>query len=927
MALSHSEPVTEQPSTKRPRKKRSLLRRLFTILLLIVLLPVLTLLGLGGWALASGTSAAAYTQEDALIQVRIENLGKTLVNAMRLRALDSALEDPAQAELRQSLRLLRATPALGSWWFKLISDIPLDASLYPGNEWAACVDLGLRAALVPPALLALRIRPDLIGSVRGLRTEEGPEGPVFIYTNGDMTIYACVLRDLVLVASSQERLDKVRVRNPGTRAFDLNRALDEAARFANTRAAGTHTASLDGDSVKEDTNWQKEAVRVLAAADSSALFQLLSLEGLPGQLGQTLGFAKPAGVSLELANEGIALRAEVPVQSSDQLLSVILARRSSTPAVLSRLPASTRWYSLLSMASAAELWAAIEPHSGKAILDAWQLAQQGTKLALGLSVEDLLFSWMGPEYGVFGGEHDPMPVFFVSVADEKQRKRVFNTLFSNILLDRDLSVVVGETRVPRIGLPPVINRFMANLGIDLPSPFYLVHDGILYASMSAEALERTVRELQNHELLVRSEHWKSTGERAQAESSASLFYSLDRSIPFFLRGNSVLQKVLKLYGQGLASLSTDGEALQFTLNAVPGSGPARESGPIPGYPITSPFRLSGDILVASDEQGDDWGFCAGTDRILSVHLPSGRTREHRLDGRASLALERSPEGSFVALWAVSDRGSIYRLDKELKNTGNFPLLSGEQPGAVPLAQKGRLYLPIVNGPAILIVDADGTLSYSDKLHERQRAKPTALEEGFAIAPRSFDSLLYLMDGDGRIVPGYPRELDGILAGAPAAWTDPQGIRYIACVSEAGICQIFKRDDPAEDPIQFTLPQTLASGPLWSSATASLMYLGSDGALYRIASDGTVLAWSPSGKSGRDLSLSMGRIWQTNTEALFLAGDGDQVHAFNSELLPLPGFPIPGASNPAFPDINRDGQKEILTRGLDDRIHLIRSDGR
>ncbi len=927
MALSNDDHASAQDSPKRPRKKRSFLRRLFSIIIIILLIPVLALLGLSGWALATGTSAAAHTQEDALVQVRIENLGETLINAIRLRALDSALEDPAQADLRQTLRTLRATPAFGSWWFKLIAAIPLDATLYPGNEWAACVDLGLRAALVPPARLALRIRPDLAGTVRGLLIEEGPGGPVFIYTSGDMSIYATVLRDLVLVASSRERLAKVRERNHGTRAFDMNRALDEAADFATERTTNTNTAGPSGESAKTSGNWQDEAVRVLVAADSTGLFQLLSLEGLPAKLGETLGFAKPAGVSLELANERVALRAELPISSSDERLSAILNRRSSTPAVLSRLPASTRWYSLLSMASADELWAAVEPHADKAILDAWKLAQQGTKLALGLSIEDLLFSWMGAEYGVFGGENDPMPVFFVSVADEKQRKRIFNTLFSNILLNRDLSVVVGETRVPRIGLPALINRFMSSLGIDLPSPFYLVHDGILYASMSAEALEGCVRELQNHELLVRSDHWKSTGERAQAESSASLFYSLDRSIPFFLRGNSVLQKVLKLYSQGLASLSTDGESLLLTLNAVPGEGKARESGPIPGYPITSPFRLSGEIFTARDQQGDDWAFCAGEDRVLSVHLPSGRIREHRLDGKASLSLEKTDDGHFAALWAVSDRGSIYRFDRELENTGNYPLLSGEQPGGPALAQKGRLYLPIVKGPGILIVETNGTQSYSDKLHERQRARPTPLEEGFAIAPRSFDSLLYLMDGDGRVLPGYPRELDGIVAGAPLAWTDTSGKRFIACVSEAGICQIFTRDDPSSPPVQFTLPKTLASGPLWSYATESLVYLGSDGALYRIASDGTVLSWAPSGQSGRDLVLSIGTIWDTHSEALFLAGAGDQVHAFNNELFPLPGFPVPGATSPAFPDINRDGQAEILTRGLDDRIHLIRSDGR
>jgi hypothetical protein len=102
-------------------------------------------------------------------------------------------------------------------------------------------------------------------------------------------------------------------------------------------------------------------------------------------------------------------------------------------------------------------------------------------------------------------------------------------------LGRDLSAVVGDTRVPRIVFPGFLRAFLETVGVKLVEPFYLVEDGFLYASASAETLASCVAEARSGKLLVKSERWKQVSAGLSPESSASLYYSLERSIPFFMR--------------------------------------------------------------------------------------------------------------------------------------------------------------------------------------------------------------------------------------------------------------------------------------------------------------------------------------------------------------------------------------------------------
>jgi hypothetical protein len=396
----------------------------------------------------------------------------------------------------------------------------VDAALYRNGGFVAVASLGYRSALLRILPAALRFAPSLFAKFPGLSYVADTLPPRFEYRAEGATLYAFAFRDLLVVASSPELLGS---------SSALSASLVDGKLAAALSAPGRSTLRFLVDPA---------AFVATAAQSDGPLSALLS----------KLEFPSLAVADLLLEDGRIALSLELGASSTDADLAALLGRKSRTPGVLSRLGESTEYFSLLAAGRPAALWKAASPILGKEASSAYASAEKAAKLAFGMDLDSLLFSWMGDELGVYGSALGSDPVFFVSIADEKKRRAAFDAAFASVAVGRDLSVMVGETRVPRIVFPGFLRAFMETLGVRLVEPFYLVEDGFLYASTSAEVLAASVAEARSGKLLVKGERWKRVSAGVSPESSASLYYSLERSVPFFMRERTGLSAALRLYG-------------------------------------------------------------------------------------------------------------------------------------------------------------------------------------------------------------------------------------------------------------------------------------------------------------------------------------------------------------------------------------------
>lgn len=874
-------------------KKRKGRRALIVVLILaaILVIPVLTLVI---YTLLNGTSPEKVLRDDYSMYVSVPSASHFVEDILHLRALDAVLSDPAMGDIRGVVRSLRSEPFIHSESFAKISDVRVDAAIYGNADWIVAADLGLRSVLVPPALFLARTFPFLLERFEGLSLAAVDPFPILQYRMEDVSLYIAFYRDIVFLSETPELI--VTLVEPDNALF--------------SREISTLLGKTQDSSLRLLVN-PNDFLEALVSDNNKAFLDALE-------------FPSKAVLDLVLDRESIQLKVQLPVGSNDEAIGNLVGMRSRTASVLSRFPASAAYYTLFSAAAPKQLLDVSLPYLPAELSLAYNDADKAVNAVFGMGLDKAFLNWMGSEMGMFSLKNNPAPVFFVSVSDERARRAAFDTIFDSFLVGTDTSSVVEGLRLPRIAFPSYIKGLMKAFDIALMEPFYIIEDDVLYASPSAEALALAVLELRERQTLVKTDIWRSIGSNVSSESGASVFYNLERSIPFFMRSNSGISNLLSLYGQGLASLRFYNKAMHLELYAQVSSDKTQRI-EIPGFPQKSKRRIETDPLVVYDAARVPRAFWTSGKRVEAMDLRSGSIQSLEADDTVYITLET--EASLLKrLWAVSKRGTLYQLSPELEPFSGFPLLSGEDVSAPPLAAEDNVYVPLSAGPALLILDADSTLKRTEPFGSRLHTAPLSSGNGLVFLPRSFDSSLYYMDYDGTIKESWPVYLPGIVSAKPLVFSlsglsSGQDELRIAAITEAGDLSVYLEDGSIQSGFPVKLEGTYDTAPVWSDGYLSLYALSVEAVLWRIHLDGTVSSSVAVPRGPARGSTLTALDWNENGfEELYVSGGGDALYAFSGELHELDSFPRSGFGAPSCIDIDSDGLKELVVRGSDDTIH-------
>jgi hypothetical protein len=206
-------------------------------------------------------------------------------------------------------------------------------------------------------------------------------------------------------------------------------------------------------------------------------------------------------LSLSLAPVKLDLRVSAAARSQDLSLKSILERNSPAPGLTALLPAETQYGTVLSAGTLRELYNAAAVCSGPEFETAMRRADRSSRLHLGLTLEELLFSWTGEEFAVFGMEGRPSPVYVVQFKDERKREEIFSRAFRTVAVNENIRLNLDGVRIPRVEVPEFLRALLRLWNIRIPSPYYTVRDGYLFVSESAETLLAAIREIQKNEIL------------------------------------------------------------------------------------------------------------------------------------------------------------------------------------------------------------------------------------------------------------------------------------------------------------------------------------------------------------------------------------------------------------------------------------------
>jgi hypothetical protein len=607
-----------------------------------------------------------------------------------------------------------------------------------------------------------------------------------------------------------------------------------------------------------------------------------------------------------------------PLSTENGSLAALISKNSGAPVVTGLLGEETQYATILAAGPLRELLEGAASLGGPEWERNWKRADTSSRTLLGMGLEELLCSWSGGEFAIFGLEGRPNPVIALEVKDEQKRRAVFDRAFKSPVLSEDARLNLDGNRVPRIRLPGFLSSLLESMDLRIPSPYYLTEQNYLFVSESAETLLAAITSIRKNTNLPRTEIWRGLSGQGGDKASFSIYYSLDRSLPFFLRGDSGALALLKLYRRGLLRLTLEEGTARVYLSVMPGSSGGLT--PLPGFPLEPGGRLGNQVYLYRDEKGGESRILLARENGVIGIDPGGGLRE--MTGSSPFYLCLAGAGSGGVAWAVNSQGRAVLLDKNMEALKGFPLTTGIRLSAPPGVHGGKLYLSGEDG-SVTMINGDGLVSrWPHNFDAPLRAAPSFLDlEGksyAAVYPKSFLGELWLLDGAGEPLEGWPVDAGGISFGAPLLCASG-GRLILGFITQAGEFSLYDESAVMLPFFPLELPGVFYLQPVFDGE--NFWIIESTGLLFRVSPQGTLAEFSIPGLLVKEEGyLAAADADGDGKKEIFITGEGNALFCLTEDLSFLEGSPLPIWGRPAIGDLNGDGKNEITGAGMDNRIH-------
>lgn len=878
---------------KKESKKTNPFLTFIKTLLIIFLILILLLAGLFTFSALDKKDSLSVIPNDYSIYLHTDSIWDSLEPLLDLQAADIYLSSPSLVQFRGMFMNLRSSNLRSNKILKFIAARPVTATLYTNqnsdeNEksaqsFVAVANLGYLSA-------ATRLFP-LYKS--HLPIEIISQENHYEIKLKDSSFYFKPVKNLLVISNSEDY---------------LNQAIEK-----------DNSLYLTAEQKSELSKKNNKSIRLLA--DTQKLAKSFT-EGhdLLSKLTTVLTENKLSEVSFEITDQAIQLQANLPFELSQNKESFesLLSKKSTMPNLLTHFPEVVQYYTTINAGSIEELKTALFPlfPAEKNPDELWKKADSMCNMFLSISLEELLFSWTGEEFSAFGIRGHNEPVFAIQIKDEDQRQLVFEKIISSFLIKNDASLILNGVRLPQLQLPGFINSLLSLFNINIPFPYYVENDGFIYFSESPESLCQLITSIQDGTKLSKTENWKDVSSEQKLESTISLFYDLEHSVPFFLRGQSELSEVLKLYSIGRFDLRIEDSAISFQLQAI-----ARNSGDlraIPGFPIPLEEDVKSDYTLHSEKSSSPntvyW--LEDSQIIKALEVSSTKISSYKMPESSVIQAAPKKLQNNGALWAVSKNGVIYLFDSKLNPIKNFPLLCEEKTTGIITATENNLLVPLESGN-ILVVDQNANISTIElEPMGNLKAAPQALGNNVALYYKGFIGEIYFIENGICKNPDEAELVDGIAFGAPAMLQKDQSI-YTAFITQNGTLYLWENGVPATDKL------IKLNNIFNTNVVASNNYfyaLGSDATLYKIATDGSFTCVKIPEHTAKNGYISVAKNFRKDNAGIFICPDANTLYGFTENLELISGFPLVGYGIPSFADINGDKNLDCITITIDKKLN-------
>ena len=907
---------------KKDKKKLPFFVRLLLLPFKILLVLIIVVLLWFGFCWFDRIKPVEALPPDFAVYLRTDSVWSTAEPLLDLDATLIAMTSPQLQQYRETYLKIKSSKLRNNFFVRQALKRRLEAAVYSNSGAVTVLDAGFLSG-------ALRVSPLVIPHIKKaselLEISSNKHGNYYkLGTSG----FFVIKKNLIIFSTDKKLLEEAMTYSNASlyKKEALNAVsakLKEPLRiFANGEQLlelvmylqNSDKAASDAGSSSLLQNYLEAIIPYLSDEEFASLTFGITQQELDVNISVPMSFR--AGESEVVDGDGTGM-GDV---SSDRAHPVIrlIQRNSVVPSLLPKFSEDVQYYTLMSAGTLRDLRDAaikILP-SEKDFTSTWNKSDTVSRIVFNRSLDDLLFSWTADEFAVFGIEGKAEPVFAIKIGDEEKRREIFDRVFSSYIIDTNDSLIVDGVRLPCIRMPTFVLSVLQSLNINIPQPYYFIKDDYVFLSQSPENIVAVNSGMQTSKKLSGSENWMLVSSKQSPYSTLSLYYNLERSVPFFIKGNSAMSKILSLYNSGRFDLRIKDDVLNLQLQAS--AVEVESARHTPGFPIELEKKSNAQLVKSNSKKSKQiyWVETGATVNSLDYGNFERKSFELPEVQYIAAASEVTLKENGGEIWAVTKSGLVYLLNSKLESVLGYPVLSGVTMTCAPCVYKDKVVLTGNDGALCFVSHTGEVTRLETGVESGIKATPAVSGDVLAFYEKGFFGGIHIYKNLEPVNADGPFELEGIAYGSPCLFT-AGGRQYAAMITQSGQLYVYDFDGELLQPFPvglngvFYLNVVMADGCLFA--------LSEEGVLYRVSLDGKAMRVKLPYFTAKTGHLTVYDYDGKAGEEIFVSGEGNSLYGFTSTLEMLPEFPVSGYGNPLFVDLNGDNKNDCLAITFDNKL--------
>ena len=496
-------------------------RKFFSRSTLIIFILLLTLIGsLTMHYFVNKKNFLTFIPSKFFLYARTPTLKTIYEEYLSLTVINTALSLPELKETRKLIYSLKRNELLNNFFFKQILNLPVNIVFEDEKNTLFLFDLGWRSIFT-------RILP-FIGyniNLKNLTIIKKERFVIFQYElSPDLNLYFSFIDNILLFSFNIETIQKAYEISKSKENFNYKKSEKIVNEFTKTEKNFKILVPLE------------KLLTSSVITDNTIHKVLKNLHSLEDILITT---------TIEETNINLEARLSTSSITNENLKSLLLSK----PAYLNSLrflPQDTTLVTILNTLDLKDFIQFLIRLEIKEICENLKNADSTVKTVFGKDLNELLFSWIGSETGLFKIRLFSDPVVFLKIKNVEKYEEFKRTVINSLIISSSTQTVYG-VEINQFKMIDFLSWILEIFKIKIPVAYYIEFGSYFFFSTNPENLATIVKNYREKNTFTENKENKTVLRNLKPNTFLFSYFDLDKEKINFLKEKSILSLILRQY--------------------------------------------------------------------------------------------------------------------------------------------------------------------------------------------------------------------------------------------------------------------------------------------------------------------------------------------------------------------------------------------